>query len=212
LDVLQKLKTDFPIILCKIEKNFPPAFFDVMVHLAVHLPEEAILRGPVQYVWMFPVERRLCTLKHLVRKQARPEGSIVEAYVANEALTFCFRYFTADDVATRFNQVGRNKENANLSIDGTSCFDHNVMVLSYQDDEIDQTLQDVILDDGLGDGSEVPVPITGDVTMVAATEVDAIRQQELSDVDGFNSEDEDDDTLWPYVDEDENAADESDDD
>jgi hypothetical protein len=34
----------------------------------------------------------------------------------------------------------------------------------------------------------------------------------LSDVDGFNSEDEDDDTLWPYVDEDENAADESDDD
>jgi hypothetical protein len=110
-----------------------------------------------------------------VRNQARPEGSIVEAYVANEALTFCFRYFTADDVATRFNQVGRNKENANLSIDGTSCFDHNVMVLSYQDDEIDQTLQDVILDDGLGDGSEVPVPITGDVTMVAATEVDAIR-------------------------------------
>jgi hypothetical protein len=34
----------------------------------------------------------------------------------------------------------------------------------------------------------------------------------LSDVDGFNSEDEDDDTLWQYVDEDENAADESDDD
>jgi hypothetical protein len=212
LDVLQKLKTNFPIILCKIEKNFPPAFFDVMAHLAVHLPEEAILRGPVQYAWMYPVEKRLCTLKHLMRKQARPEGSIVEAYVANEALTFCFRYFTADDVATRFNQVGRNKENADLSVDGTSCFDHNVMVLSYQDDEIDQTLQDVILDDGLGDGSEVSVPITGEVTMVAATEVDAIRQQELSDVDGFNFEDEDDDTLWPYVDEDENAADESDDD
>jgi hypothetical protein len=31
-------------------------------------------------------------------------------------------------------------------------------------------------------------------------------------VDGFNSEDEDDDTLWQYVDEDENAANESDDD
>jgi hypothetical protein len=47
LDVLQKLKTDIPIILCKLEKIFPPAFFDVMVYLAVHLPEEAILRGLV---------------------------------------------------------------------------------------------------------------------------------------------------------------------
>jgi hypothetical protein len=86
------------------------------------------------------------------------------------------------------------------------------MVLAYQDDEIDQTLHDVILDDGLSDGSEVPVPITSEETMVAAAEVDSIRQQELSDVDGFNSEDEDDDTLWQYVDEDENVADESDND
>jgi hypothetical protein len=45
-------------------------------------------------------------------------------------LTFCYiRYFAADDVATWFNQVGRNRENANLSVDGTSCFDHNVQVL-----------------------------------------------------------------------------------
>jgi hypothetical protein len=49
LDVLQKQKTDIPIILCKLEKIFPPAFFDVMVHFAVHSPEEPILRGPVQY-------------------------------------------------------------------------------------------------------------------------------------------------------------------
>jgi hypothetical protein len=45
------------------------------------------------------VERRLCTLKHSVRNQATPQGSIAEAYVANEALTFGSRYFTADDVA-----------------------------------------------------------------------------------------------------------------
>jgi hypothetical protein len=28
-----------------------------MVHLAVHLPDEALLRGPVQYGWMYPIER-----------------------------------------------------------------------------------------------------------------------------------------------------------
>jgi hypothetical protein len=61
--------------------------------------------------------------------QARPEGSIARAYVGNEALTFCSRYFVADDVATRFNQVGRNRENADLCVDGTSCLDHNVQIL-----------------------------------------------------------------------------------
>jgi hypothetical protein len=85
------------------------------------------------------------------------------------------------------------------------------MVLAYQDDEIDQTLHDVILDDGLGDGSLVLVPIIGEETVVAAAKVDAICQQEMSYVDGFNSEDKDDNTLWKYVDEDENGANESDD-
>jgi hypothetical protein len=63
-----------------------------------------------------------------VRNQARLEGSITKAYVANEAFTFCSRYFAAD-VATRFNQVGRNRQNADFSIDRTSCFDDNVQVL-----------------------------------------------------------------------------------
>jgi hypothetical protein len=40
------------------------------------------------------------------------------------------------------------------------------MVLAYKDDEIEQTVHDVILDDGLGYGSEVPVPITGETTML----------------------------------------------
>ncbi|CAD6267915.1 unnamed protein product [Miscanthus lutarioriparius] len=53
----------------------------------------AILRGPVQYGWMYPVERRLLTLKRFVRNMARPEGSIAEAYVAAECLTICSRIY-----------------------------------------------------------------------------------------------------------------------
>ncbi|XP_066320623.1 uncharacterized protein [Miscanthus floridulus] len=53
IDVIKRLKEEIPLILCKLEKIFPPAFFDVMVHLAVHLPDEALLRGPVQYGWMY---------------------------------------------------------------------------------------------------------------------------------------------------------------
>ena len=35
---LEKLEERIVLILCKHERFFPPAFFDVMVHLAVHLP------------------------------------------------------------------------------------------------------------------------------------------------------------------------------
>ena len=53
----EKLEGHILLILCKLEKYFPLVFFDVMVHLAVHLPREAILGGPVQYRWMYPIER-----------------------------------------------------------------------------------------------------------------------------------------------------------
>jgi hypothetical protein len=121
------MKYEIPIVLCKLEKIFPPVFFDVMVHLTVHLPDEAILRGPVQYGWMYPVERRLYTLKHSVRNMARPEGSIAEAYVANECLTACSRYF--DDLDTRHNWEGRNRERVDMSTGDLSVFQHGVDLL-----------------------------------------------------------------------------------
>ena len=54
---LQKLDEQIVVILCKLEMIFPLAFFDVMVHLAIHLPREAMLGGPMQYRWMYPIER-----------------------------------------------------------------------------------------------------------------------------------------------------------
>ena len=46
---LEELKNKKVLILCKLKRTFPPAFFDVMVHLPVHLSREAMLVGPVQY-------------------------------------------------------------------------------------------------------------------------------------------------------------------
>ncbi|CAL5394420.1 unnamed protein product [Camellia sinensis] len=103
---LEKLEDRIVLILCKLEKIFPPAFFDVMVHLAIHLPHEAILGGPVQYRWMYPIERLLGTLKGYVANRARPEGSIAEAYIVKECLTFCSMYLGG--VETVFNREERN--------------------------------------------------------------------------------------------------------
>lgn len=54
---MEKWEERVVLILCKLEKIFPPAFFDVMVHLIVHLSREAMIAGPVQYRWMYPIER-----------------------------------------------------------------------------------------------------------------------------------------------------------
>lgn len=49
--------------------NHPKDQIAAIVELALHLPEEeAMLRGPVQYRWMYPVDKRLYALKHYVRK------------------------------------------------------------------------------------------------------------------------------------------------
>lgn len=43
--------------LCVLEKHFPPSFFDISIHLVVHLADEALLCGPTQDRWMYPFER-----------------------------------------------------------------------------------------------------------------------------------------------------------
>ncbi|CAL2233583.1 unnamed protein product [Prunus armeniaca] len=68
-------------VLCKFEMIFPPAFFTSIMHVMVHLPKEALLAGPVNYRWMYPIEMLLGELKKSVRNRAKPEGSIVEAWV-----------------------------------------------------------------------------------------------------------------------------------
>jgi len=57
-----------------------------------------------------PIEWRLGMLKNLLRNKARPEGSIVEAYLESETLAFWERFM--DDVKTRYNR------DDNMSHDG----------------------------------------------------------------------------------------------
>jgi hypothetical protein len=110
LDVedMRKLKKEALNMLCKLELIYPPAFFDIMVHLVYHLPEEAILGGPVFMRWMYPFERYMKKLKAYVRNKAKPEGSIAEGYVADEALTFCSMYL--EGMHTKFNRPDRNAD------------------------------------------------------------------------------------------------------
>ncbi|KAL6347740.1 hypothetical protein AAG906_026269 [Vitis piasezkii] len=93
---LDKLQNDVVVTLCLLEKYFPPSFFDIMLHLTVHLVREVRLCGPVYLRWMYPFERFMKVLKGYVRNRNR-QGCIVECYIAEEAIEFCTEYLSNID-------------------------------------------------------------------------------------------------------------------
>ncbi|XP_073051313.1 uncharacterized protein [Primulina eburnea] len=111
-----RLSEQIPIIMCKLEKIFPPSFFDSMEHLCIHLPYEARIMGPVQFRWMYPFERYLRTLKNTVRNKARVEGSICNAYFVKEAAIFCQHYFS-ESTASRRRKTGEARESTYVDTD-----------------------------------------------------------------------------------------------
>ncbi|XP_004516086.1 uncharacterized protein [Cicer arietinum] len=57
VEFLEHLESQIAVTLCQLETMFPPSFFTIMVHLVIHLAYEAKVAGPVQYRWMYPIER-----------------------------------------------------------------------------------------------------------------------------------------------------------
>ncbi|KAL4561837.1 hypothetical protein LXL04_034017 [Taraxacum kok-saghyz] len=104
---LDRLQLEITEILWEFEKIFVPSFFDIMVHLPIHLVNEFMLGGSVQYRWMYFMERYMCKLKSYVRNKSRPEGSIAEGYLIEECLTFCSRYMH-DGVKTRLDRGSKD--------------------------------------------------------------------------------------------------------
>jgi hypothetical protein len=82
--MMQKLEKEIPVLLCKMEKFFPPGFFNPMQHLLIHLPYEAKVGDPVQYRWMYHIERALRYIKSLVGNRARVEECIAEVFTLKE--------------------------------------------------------------------------------------------------------------------------------
>ncbi|XP_074377014.1 uncharacterized protein LOC141718530 [Apium graveolens] len=116
LEELEKLETEIVEVLCQFEMIFPSAFFDIMVHLLVHLTREVRLGGPQHLRNMFPIERYLAKLKSYVCNRSKPEGSIAEGYIAEEYVTFCSRFLAADETtkttcAQQFSKEGQHKLN-----------------------------------------------------------------------------------------------------
>ena len=78
MSTLDKLQSELVVMLCLLEKYFPPSFFDIMFHLTVYLVKEVRLCGLVYFRWINQFERFMKVLKGYVRNRNRLEGCIVE--------------------------------------------------------------------------------------------------------------------------------------
>ncbi|XP_061999903.1 uncharacterized protein LOC133717210 [Rosa rugosa] len=101
VDHFRDLSNRIAETLCKLEMIMPPSFFDIMVHLLIHLADEAAIAGPVQFRWIYPIER------------SRPEASIAEGYIIEECLSFCTMYLS-DGVESKRTRIGRNADDPGI--------------------------------------------------------------------------------------------------
>jgi len=103
-----------PMLLCKLEKIFPPGFFNPMQHLILHLPYEARMGGPVQGRWCHSIEIFQKVLWTKCKNKCKIEASIAEAYILEEVSNFTTKYY-ADNLPSVHNPPPRYNEDENES-------------------------------------------------------------------------------------------------
>ena len=81
----------------------------------IHLAYEARVGGPVQYRWMYPLERYMHSLKKKVKNKNQVEGSIMEAYIIEVILNFSQRYFNLS-VHTKLTHADQNDNGGAVSV------------------------------------------------------------------------------------------------
>ncbi|XP_004301917.1 PREDICTED: uncharacterized protein LOC101297846 [Fragaria vesca subsp. vesca] len=113
---LEEARSRIIVTLYDLEKIFPPSFFDVMEHFPIHLAEEALIAGAVEFQWMYPIERYLLILKQYVRQRAHPKASIANGYLMEECMNFCSQYLK--DMSCKSNRLLRRKNDEDNSKKG----------------------------------------------------------------------------------------------
>jgi hypothetical protein len=93
LDDMPSLKIYVAKTLCLLELWFPPGFFDIIIHLIIHLVEEVEICGPIQARWCYAVECYLEVLTQYVRDMSKLEAGMATGYTVDESLGFCTKYF-----------------------------------------------------------------------------------------------------------------------
>ncbi|KAK1605574.1 hypothetical protein QYE76_029247 [Lolium multiflorum] len=150
---LARLQEEIVVILCEMEMYFPPAFFDVMVHLLIHIMDDIVSLGPTFLHNMMPFERMNGVIKGYIRNRSHPDGSIVQGWLTEECISFCTNYLDIEDPVglpqnkhlRRFEGVGHKNGRKELHVHmsgRTSDFDRANLVALQHIDLIDPWLKE----------------------------------------------------------------------
>ena len=72
--------------------HFPPTYFDISLHLLIHLVDQIRALGPMYLHQMFSFERLMKVFRRYVGNRFRLEGGMVEGWSMEEAIEFCTYY------------------------------------------------------------------------------------------------------------------------
>jgi hypothetical protein len=97
LKQLDALQEEIVVILCELKIYLPPTFFDIMVHLLIHLMDDIIHLGPTFLHNMKPFERLNGVIKGFVRNRSRPNGSITKGFLTYECVSFFQNYLRTEE-------------------------------------------------------------------------------------------------------------------
>ena len=92
LTIIEEMERMALVLLCKLEKMFPPGFINPMQHMILHLPYEARMGRMVQGRWCYSIERCQKVLRTKCKNKYKIEASIAEAYILEEVSNFSSKY------------------------------------------------------------------------------------------------------------------------
>ena len=78
--------------MCEMQRYLPPVFFNAQENYLIQQVEDIELCGPVHTRSMWMMERKLKSLMDIVRQRARPEGYVVEGYMAYQCMVYISEY------------------------------------------------------------------------------------------------------------------------
>jgi putative effector of murein hydrolase LrgA (UPF0299 family) len=93
---LGRLQEEIVTIINELEMYFLPTFFDIMVHLLVHIVDGIEDLEPAFLHNMMALERMNGIIKAYVRNRAHPDGSIVQGFLTEECIFFCKNYLNEE--------------------------------------------------------------------------------------------------------------------